>query len=278
MDKINQIIYQHHLYVNTNGEDGAKADFKNCNLRGTIFIGLNISKISFRGADLRGASFIHCTMEQNDFTNAKLSGAMFHGGKIYNTKFDYAIMQGVKIDTMTIENSSFMDVNLAGSTLYKLIFQHNTIRNSNFSGVIIDNTNLDNQSFINTDLKGAKILFSKSIDDDCIYLPIACPEVGEFIGWKKTANDTITRLLIPDTAKRISGASAECRANEVIVVSISDIYTGKKYSSTTSIYDNSFKYTVGETIFVENFNDNRWDEENGNGIHFFLSRKDALNS
>ena len=42
-----------------------------------------------------------------------------------------------------------------------------------------------------------------------------------------------------------------------------------------SDYDKSFVYEVGKTISVNNFNDNRW-EECSEGIHFFLTREEAV--
>ena len=41
-----------------------------------------------------------------------------------------------------------------------------------------------------------------------------------------------------------------------------------------SYYDYKFKYNIGETITVKNFDDNRWNECSS-GIHFFVDRAEA---
>ena len=43
-----------------------------------------------------------------------------------------------------------------------------------------------------------------------------------------------------------------------------------------SDYDNNFVYRVGTVIKVDDFCDNRW-QECAPGIHFFITRKEAVN-
>ena len=55
------------------------------------------------------------------------------------------------------------------------------------------------------DLSGADLSDETKIDDSAMrFFPLACPESGSFIGWKKTAEDLIVKLLIPEDAKRSS--------------------------------------------------------------------------
>ena len=115
------------------------------------------------------------------------------------------------------------------------------------------------------DLSGAKNL----------YLPITCPEEGEFIGFKK-ARGYIVKLKITEDAKRCSATGRKCRCSKAVVLSIT-----KRDGSDSGVkevasgYDGNFKYRVGETIEEPAFCDDRW-IECAPGIHFFITRQEAV--
>ena len=85
---------------------------------------------------------------------------------------------------------------------------------------------------------------------------IACPEEGEFIGYKK-ANGYLVKLLILEDSKRYSDTTMKCRCDKAKVLDIEDIITGEKINSVASDYDSDFIYTVGEIVKADNFDDNR---------------------
>ena len=105
--------------------------------------------------------------------------------------------------------------------------------------------------------------------------PIACPEKGSFTAFKK-ANGYIVELKIPSDALRSSASSRKCRCSEAKVISITDIEGNAcEVTSIPSGYDGNFIYTVGETVKVDNFDTNRWNEC-APGIHFFITRQEAV--
>jgi len=107
------------------------------------------------------------------------------------------------------------------------------------------------------------------------FIPMACPDFGSFIGWKK-ADGRLIKLLIPADAARSSAATRKCRCSKAKVLEITNldgsVYSGNKVPSD---YDNNFFYTVDETVEVEDFNPDRW-EECSTGIHFFINRQEAI--
>ena len=108
------------------------------------------------------------------------------------------------------------------------------------------------------------------------YIPMVCPEEGEFIGWKK-ASGKIVKLRIPEDALRSSATTRKCRCNKAEVIEIYNIDgTIADERIVSSNYDSSFTYEVGETVEVQDFDTNRW-EECTIGIHFFISRQEAIN-
>lgn len=124
-------------------------------------------------------------------------------------------------------------------------------------------------------LGGANLTGAKGLSN-------ACPTHGSFIGWKKarktdnTFTVTLVKLLIPEDAKRSSATSAKCRCNKAQVLEITSLDGKESYDTTTSSYDKTFIYKVGETESVEDFCEDRF-EECAAGIHFFVDRDEAIN-
>jgi hypothetical protein len=112
-----------------------------------------------------------------------------------------------------------------------------------------------------------------------IIFPRHVPSDGSFIAWKKADSvdeAVIIKLRIPEDAKRFC-ANNKCRADKVEVLGFETL-GGEKLPDDTivhSFWDPLFKYHTG-FIEVYNFDDNP-QVECGKGIHFFLSRDDAVN-
>jgi len=105
--------------------------------------------------------------------------------------------------------------------------------------------------------------------------PISCPDTGAFIAWKKV-NGKIIKLLIPEDARRCSATSRKCRCDKAIVLAIEHI--DGTSTDLSSIVNNNFAectYTIGETVYPDSFDDNRWNECS-HGIHFFITRQEAV--
>ena len=89
---------------------------------------------------------------------------------------------------------------------------------------------------------------------------------GDLIGWKKLANGVIAKLRIPEAAKRSHAFGRKCRAEYAIVIE------GEGFSQ----YDSSFKYTPGETVRPDIWDDD-WTRECAGGVHFFITKAEAEN-
>ena len=126
--------------------------------------------------------------------------------------------------------------------------------------------------FSSCDLRGANLCGAEEVP----YIPMVCPEEGDFIGWKKTSGK-IVKLRIPEDALRSSATTRKCRCNKAEVVEIYNIdgtiADGRIVSSS---YDSSFTYEVGKTVEVQDLDTNRWNECT-RGIHFFINRQEAIN-
>lgn len=135
------------------------------------------------------------------------------------------------------------------------------------------------------------------------FIPMACPDTGSFIGWKKCFigvnlpdyedywddlivkplshynERVIVKLLIPEDAKRSSGFSRKCRSDKAVVLEIQTIDGDPLDDNIVaySIYNPSFMYVKGETVVPkEPFCEDRF-EECASGIHFYINREEAVN-
>lgn len=111
-------------------------------------------------------------------------------------------------------------------------------------------------------------------------IPYACPIEDEFVAYKlctmkRDSNSRrLVKLLIPADARRSSAFGTKCKCDKAKVLEITDLHTEKACKVAYSFYDSNFRYTVGEIISVENFDENRWDECRP-GIHFFIDKEEA---
>ena len=125
------------------------------------------------------------------------------------------------------------------------------------------------------DLTGANLYGANLKGAENLNFPIACPEEGSFVGFKKCRGDLIVELEIPEDALRSSATTRKCRCSKAKVLSITNLDGSKsKCTEATSKRDSSFVYKVGETVEVPNFDTNRFNECS-TGIHFFITREEA---
>ena len=142
-------------------------------------------------------------------------------------------------------------------------------------GANLVGANLVEANLRGADLREANLREAKIDENTRINLPISCPDTGVFTAWKK-ARGYIVQLEIPAEAKRVSATTRKCRCNMAKVVAIQNIDgTDSGLLEVRSGYDHNFVYKVGETVTVDCFDDNRWNECS-TGIHFFITRQEAV--
>lgn len=127
-------------------------------------------------------------------------------------------------------------------------------------------------------LRGADLYCANLRDAKSIpYIPLACPSDGAFVGWKKV-HDKLIKLQIPEDARRCSATTNKCRADKALVLAIYES-DGVTESVEKEIVNNNYTqcvYKVGEMVYPDRFDDNRWNECS-HGIHFFINKQEAIN-
>ena len=188
------------------------------------------------------------TVEEAVKNNISLQGADLLASVLYDAKLRYADLRGA---------------DLREADLYKADLYKADLRSADLSG----------SNLCEAHLSGAYLSNVKADHTTSMFFP-QCPD-GEFIGYKK-AGGKIVKLLIPADAKRSSATTLKCRCSKAKVLEIQEIDgSPSDVKEVRSKFDNDFIYRVGETVCVEDFDDDRW-HECSIGIHFFISREAAV--
>ena len=145
---------------------------------------------------------------------------------------------------------------------------------ANLSYADLRSADLSYEDLSYADLRSADLSDIK-YNEGTAFFALSCPEEGSFIGFKRCEDDRIVKLKILEDSKRSSATSKKCRASKVKVLEITNIENTEKYEEATSKRDEYFIYRVGETIEINDFDENRWNECS-TGIHFFITREEAV--
>lgn len=203
----------------------------------------------------------------NCLYGANLSDADLHGADL---SYD-------DLHSADLSYADLSDANLRYADLSDADLRYAKLRDGDLYGADLCGANL----------YGANLSDANLSDANCVKLSLAkisiLPEEGDIIGWKKAYVDgtmlpksVIVKLLIPADAQRSNATGRKCRASKARVLDLQDKQGNSLPSDTTaySSYDTDFTYKKGETVHVEDFDTNRWNEC-APGIHFFITRIEA---
>ena len=185
-------------------------------------------------------------------SGANLSGANLSDADLRGAYLRDADLRGAYLSGADLRGANLSDADLRGAYL---------------SGAYLRGADLSDADLSGADLRGAK---------DTPYLPFACPSDGAFVGWKKV-HGKLVKLLIPEDARRCSATSQKCRCDKAQVLAITDCDGSNPIDKILNTSQESeLLYKVGETVYPDSFDENRWNECS-HGIHFFINKQDAIN-
>ena len=177
-----------------------------------------------------------------------------------------ANLYGADLSRANLYGANLHGANLYGANLYGANLYGADLSRANLYGADLSWANL-----YGADLSWADLSWAKNLN-----FPIACPEKGSFIGFKKCQNGMIVKLEITEDALRCSATGRKCRCSKAKVLSITNLDGAESnIEFVSSIRDPYFIYKVGEIVEVKDFDTNRWNECS-TGIHFFITRQEAV--
>ena len=210
---------------------------KGISLANANLIGANLSGMNLSGANLTGANLASAIL-----IGANLKGANLKDANLYRADLSWANLEGADLT------------------------------NANLEYAILYSANLDGSFITGAKVHGANLFGAKNIP----FIPLACPSEGAFVAWKKVDGYFLVKLQIPEDARRSSATTRKCRCDKAMVIEITSLDGEEHYDEVTN---NNYKetiYKVGEFVYPDSFDENRW-RECLHGIHFFVNKEDAIN-
>ena len=202
-----------------------------------------------------------------------------------DTSAEFQIREAVRCAILSGANLRGADLsraNLSGAVLSQADLSCANLSCAKLSNASLNGADLSGADLSGADLNGADLsyanlsraILSGAIKDAKTILPHyrIAPEVGSFIAFKKLRNNVVATLEIPAEAKRTSSLiGRKCRAEFAKVVALSSnavVGYAKHWPSGV------FPYHVGEIVRPDSFDDDIR-LECANGIHFFMTRREA---
>ena len=207
-----------------------------------------------------------------DFSSCDLSYANLRYANLRSANLSYSDLRDARLRDVNLRGATLSYANLSGAKLRGADLSGANLRGADLSGANVYSADLHGANLYSADLHDADLSGAKEVP----YIPMVCPEEGDFIGWKR-AGDKIVKLHIPQDALRSSATTRKCRCNKAEVIEIYNTDgTIADERIVSSNYDSSFTYEVGKTVEVQDFDTNRWNEC-AKGIHFFINKQEAIN-
>lgn len=234
-----------------------------------IFCNCSFHNVLFK-EDLNHVEFINCNLYDCYFD----SDSHFLGGEINNCTFSSSYFHNVTFSNNNFNNTFFIDCTMNNfSAFYNVYFKKSKFIGTNF---IATTFNIYSYDKIFENCIFQKVNFttelsrSGAITSGCEKETILRESI---IGYKK-CSDHIVTLEIPAGAIVFSPNGKKCRTNKVRVLKI-ETFFGEEDDRAYSLY-NGMSYYVGDEITIHNF-DLRCNQECSNGIHFFMTKEEAIN-
>lgn len=149
---VQSILQGHILWLNSDGKDGRRANFRNANLQGLDLSNNQLAEASFRGANLQGASLNGCDMRGADLSEAQLSSALLTASNLGGTIFSRADLRHAQFSGSDLQAADFSNAQLSGTDLQQL-----NLASAIFLEADMQGANLTQSSLIGANLRGANL-------------------------------------------------------------------------------------------------------------------------
>ena len=265
---LKEVLELHKKWLNNEAE-GVHANLRGADLRGADLRGANLIYADLTDTDLRWADLRGTNLRCANLKNSKLTGADLTGSKLTGADLTDVDLRGADLTDIDLTNANLIGADLRGADLTDIDLTGTDLRGANLANVDLRDVNLRGFNLTGADL--TDVVYN----EDTLFFALQCPERGSFVGYKK-ANNKIVELLITEDAKRSSATSRKCRCSKAKVLSITSLDGKENYDEVASNYDEDFIYKVGEIVEVKDFDEDRWNECS-TGIHFFITRQEAVN-
>ena len=238
-----------------------------------------------RSADLRSADLRSADLHGADLSDADLSDANLRCADLSDADLSDADLSAADLRCANLRDADLSAADLRSADLRSADLRSADLSAADLHGANLRSADLSDANLRSADLSAADLRGANLRDANLSELTVAqtsiLPDEGDIIGWKKAITldgaPIIVKLLIPADAQRSNATGRKCRASTARVLDLQDKQGNSLPPDTTaySSFDLDFTYQKGETVHVEDFDTDRWDEC-ATGIHFFITRIEAI--
>ena len=205
---------------------------------------------------------VKLTVEEAVKKNVNLALADLGDAELAWADLAGANLEGANLESANLSWADLADANLKDANL----------KDANLKGAFLEGADLTEADITVAVLNAAHLNGVKNIP----YIPLACPSEGAFTAWKKVDGYFLVKLQIPEDARRLSATTRKCRCDKAMVLDITSLDGEEHYDEVTNNNYKETVYKVGEMVYPDSFDENRWNECS-HGIHFFINKEEAIN-
>ena len=221
--------------------------------------------------DVNGVVLFSHTAENNSITltveTAVSCGVSLANANLAGTCLAVADLAGADLKGADLTGADISWADLADAVLIGA-----KLEGADLKGAFLEGADLNEADITGAKLNWANLNGAKNIP----FIPLYCPSEGAFIGWKKVNNEYLVKIQIPEDARRCSATTRKCRCDKAMVLDITSLDGKEHYDEVTNTNYKKTIYKVGEFVYPDSFDENRWCECS-HGIHFFINKEDAIN-
>ena len=208
---------------------------------------------------------------ENNSITLTVEAAVSCGVSLAKANLVGACLAGADLEGADLEGAKLEDADLSWADLIGANLKDANLKDANLKGAILKDANLKGANIERANIYGAKLNGAQNIP----YIPLACPSEGAFVAWKKVEWKYLVKLQIPEDARRLSATTRKCRCNKAMVLEITSLDGNEHYDEVLNYNYTTTVYKVGEKVYPDSFDENRWNECS-HGIHFFVNKQDAI--
>ena len=208
---------------------------------------------------------------ENNSITLTVEAAVSCGVSLSKANLAGACLAVADLEGADLEGADLEDADLSWADLADANLKDANLKDANLKGAILKGAILEGANLERVILDMASLVGAQNIP----YIPLACPSEGAFVAWKKVEWKYLVKLQIPEDARRLSATTRKCRCDKAMVLDITSLDGNEHYDEVLNYNYTTTVYKVGEKVYPDSFDENRWNECS-NGIHFFINKEDAI--
>jgi hypothetical protein len=175
-----------------------------------------------------------------------------------------ANLRGANLQEANLQYANLQEANLQYANLWRANLQNADLFGANIQGAYLRETNLQNAKLPKFQIPQRKSLI--------VYKKLLCGAIATLQIASRAAR---TASLVGSSPEmKAEGKFGKCRTERAFVVAIED-QQGRPVKTGHSLHNPNFIYEVGKEVKPEQNYDSNIRVECANGIHFFMTKKEA---